>query len=82
MNRILTGLGIAHTEESSTVWKSVPPTWRIDIEREEDLVEEIARHFGYDKIGSELPPSNQSGEHQPKELKIRRVAPNASSARL
>lgn len=73
MKRILTGLGIAHTEESSAVWKCVPPTWRIDLEREEDLVEEIARHFGYDKIGSELPPSNQSGEHQPKELKIRKL---------
>ncbi len=73
MKRILTGLGIAHTEESSAVWRCVPPTWRIDIEREEDLVEEIARHFGYDKIGSELPPSNQSGEHQPKELLIRKL---------
>ncbi len=73
MNRILTALGIAHTEESSAVWNSVPPTWRIDIEREEDLVEEIARHFGYDKIGSEIPPTNQSGEHQPKELKIRKL---------
>ena len=34
------------------------PSWRIDVEQEEDLVEEIARHTGYDKIGSELPPSN------------------------
>ncbi len=73
MKFILTGLGIAHTEESSAVWKCVPPTWRIDIEREEDLVEEIARHFGYDKIDSELPPSNQSGELQPRELKIRKL---------
>jgi phenylalanyl-tRNA synthetase beta chain len=73
MKRILSGLGIAHTEESSAVWKCVPPTWRIDIEREEDLVEEIARHFGYDKINSELPPSIQSGEHQPKELKVRKL---------
>ena len=73
MNRILTALGIDHTQESSAVWKGVPPTWRIDIEREEDLVEEIARHFGYDKIGSEIPPTNQSGEYQPKELKIRKL---------
>jgi len=73
MQRIFTGLGIAHTEESPALWKCVPPSWRIDIERQEDLVEEIARHFGYDKIGSELPPSNQSGEHQPKELKTRKL---------
>ncbi|MCM3873607.1 MAG: phenylalanine--tRNA ligase subunit beta [Pyrinomonadaceae bacterium] len=73
MKRILNGLGIALQEESTAVWKCVPPTWRSDLEREEDLVEEIARHYGYDKIASELPPSNQSGEHQPKELKIRKL---------
>ena len=41
----------------------VAPTWRVDIEREEDLVEEVARHTGYDRIASELPPSTQAGEY-------------------
>ncbi len=47
------------------------PSWRIDVEQEEDLVEEVARHTGYEKIGSELPPSNSSGEYQPSEMKQR-----------
>ena len=47
------------------------PSWRIDVEQEEDLVEEVARHTGYDKIGSELPPSSMSGEYQPTEMKQR-----------
>ena len=47
------------------------PSWRIDVEQEEDLVEEIARHSGYDKIASELPPSNIPGEYQPTEMKQR-----------
>ena len=47
------------------------PSWRVDVEQEEDLVEEIARHTGYDKIGSELPPSTVSGEYQPSEMKQR-----------
>lgn len=31
------------------------PTWRHDIDREIDLVEEVARLYGYDKITSSLP---------------------------
>jgi phenylalanyl-tRNA synthetase beta chain len=49
----------------------VVPSWRVDVGLEEDLVEEVARHVGYDKIASELPPSNMSGEYQPSEIKRR-----------
>jgi phenylalanyl-tRNA synthetase beta chain len=45
----------------------VVPSWRVDVAIEEDLVEEIARHAGFDKIGSQLPPSNMPGEYQPSE---------------
>lgn len=31
------------------------PTWRVDLEREADLIEEIARHVGYEEIPSRLP---------------------------
>lgn len=71
MKRILTALGIPQAPITPDEWSCAPPSWRIDLEREEDLVEEIARHSGYDKIGSELPPSSQSGEYQPKEIRIR-----------
>jgi phenylalanyl-tRNA synthetase beta chain len=33
----------------------VPPTWRPDIVREEDLIEELGRVFGYDRIPEFLP---------------------------
>lgn len=49
----------------------VAPTWRVDIEREEDLVEEVARHTGYEKIATELPASSIAGEYQPGERKRR-----------
>src|SRR5207237_609453 len=31
------------------------PSWRLDVEREIDLIEEIARIFGYDRFPNTLP---------------------------
>jgi phenylalanyl-tRNA synthetase beta chain len=36
-------------------WKVLPPSYRFDIEREEDLIEEIARVHGYANLPSRLP---------------------------
>ncbi len=33
------------------------PSWRVDLEREADLVEEVARHVGYDRVPSHPPTS-------------------------
>jgi phenylalanyl-tRNA synthetase beta chain len=46
---ILLRLGLK-VEESSDGWKVVPPSHRFDLEIEEDLIEEVARLFGYDSI--------------------------------
>jgi phenylalanyl-tRNA synthetase beta chain len=67
MVRILQGLGFEPTD----AMKFKVPSWRVDVEQEEDLVEEVARHAGYEKIGSALPPSSASGEYQPGEMKQR-----------
>ncbi len=32
------------------IWEVTPPYWRLDIEIEEDLIEEVARMYGYEKI--------------------------------
>src|SRR5215210_3764086 len=39
------------------------PTWRTDVRIEEDLVEEVARVYGYERIGEALPPSPVTGEY-------------------
>ncbi|HVF22861.1 MAG TPA: phenylalanine--tRNA ligase subunit beta, partial [Pyrinomonadaceae bacterium] len=65
--RILDGLGFECAEANTFK----VPSWRVDVEQEEDLVEEVARHTGYDKIASELPPSSASGEYQPGEMQQR-----------
>jgi phenylalanyl-tRNA synthetase beta chain len=80
INRILTGLGFGQAAESNGRRSYNVPSWRIDVEQEEDLVEEVARHTGYEKIGSELPHANMAGEYQPSEIQQRslRRALNAS----
>ena len=71
--RILNALGIIATEQSqipnpkSQIF--LAPSWRHDLAIEEDLVEEVARIVGYDKIGEELPPSSSAGEYQPNEMR-------------
>src|SRR5207344_1254873 len=37
------------------------PGHRVDIEREVDLIEEVARVRGYDRIGSTVPSAGQAG---------------------
>ena len=43
------------TEIDDETLKVVPPTYRVDIEREIDLVEEVARMYGYDNIPETYP---------------------------
>jgi phenylalanyl-tRNA synthetase beta chain len=71
--RILAALGIAANEQSkiqnpkSKIFTA--PSWRHDIAIEEDLVEEVARHAGYNKIADELPPAYGAGEYQATEIR-------------
>jgi phenylalanyl-tRNA synthetase beta chain len=50
VRRILTALGCAEQSSNGTQVITIPPSWRRDLEREIDLVEEVARVHGYDKI--------------------------------
>jgi phenylalanyl-tRNA synthetase beta chain len=55
--RILRALGFGLTAErtDATEFTVDIPSWRLDIEREIDLIEEIARVYGYDKFPNALP---------------------------
>ncbi|HKQ52614.1 MAG TPA: phenylalanine--tRNA ligase subunit beta [Pyrinomonadaceae bacterium] len=80
MVRILVALGFVQREAAGRALNFVAPTWRVDVGIEEDLVEEVARHYGYDKIATELPASSFAGEYQPSERK-RRALRRALTAR-
>jgi phenylalanyl-tRNA synthetase beta chain len=53
---ILSKLEFQLDKKPKGVWKVLVPHFRIDIEREADLVEEIARFYGYENIPSHFPP--------------------------
>jgi phenylalanyl-tRNA synthetase beta chain len=69
--RILASLGITTSEHERANF--VVPSWRYDISIEEDLVEEVARHVGYEKIAEELPPAFGAGEYQHSEPRKKRL---------
>ncbi len=52
--RIFTALGM-RVEATADGWRITAPSSRFDIEREEDLIEEVARIFGYDNIPTAAP---------------------------
>lgn len=56
IQKTLAGLGFGFKPAAKGSWRVLVPSFRIDIEREADLVEEIARFYGYDKIPSVVPP--------------------------
>lgn len=53
--RILSGLGFG-VIAAPEGWRVRVPTMRVDVVREADLIEEVARHYGYDRVPSHFPP--------------------------
>ncbi|MBI9112850.1 phenylalanine--tRNA ligase subunit beta [Maridesulfovibrio ferrireducens] len=48
-------MGLEVNDSDADRWKVTTPSFRLDLEREADLYEEVARYFGMDKIPSVLP---------------------------
>jgi phenylalanyl-tRNA synthetase beta chain len=53
--RILKSIGMAVRKEGKGKYLVTPPTFRVDIEREIDLIEEVVRLYGYDRVPTTLP---------------------------
>jgi phenylalanyl-tRNA synthetase beta chain len=54
---LLGRLGFKAECSQKGVWRVEVPSFRVDIEREADLIEEVARFYGYDRIPAEITPA-------------------------
>jgi phenylalanyl-tRNA synthetase beta chain len=76
IERILSVLGFT-VQGAGPSWRVTPPAARLDVEREIDLIEEIARMYGYDRFPPRLPAwsgAAEAAENALKEQKLRERA--------
>ena len=56
--RILEALGLGVATSKDT-WEILAPTFRVDLVREIDLIEEVGRHYGFEKVEAAFPALTQ-----------------------
>jgi phenylalanyl-tRNA synthetase beta chain len=76
VERILRGLGLAVTATADG-WDVAAPTFRVDLLREVDLIEEVGRHHGFDQLPAAFPvviaPAPPPDPRIPRDRLVRRV---------
>lgn len=65
------GFEVAPTDDADVQTVTIP-SFRPDTETETDVAEEVARHFGYSRLGTTVPRSPDAGHLTPQQ-KLRRV---------
>ncbi len=73
ISRILTRLGFTMVPGGEDTYLVHIPSWRLDIEREIDIIEELARLHGYDKFPNTLPAYSGEVRELPDALKDARL---------
>ena len=72
---MLTRLGMTVSAHSDGEWRVQAPSWRFDMAIEADLIEELARIYGYEHLPSRLPAGSPSGDPVPERiLPVRHLA--------
>ena len=79
----LTRLGFSVTTKSAKRLTAEVPSWRPDVSIEEDLVEDVLRVWGYDKLPSRLPSTSGAGGYlEPRRLVEEKLTDEAVAAGL
>jgi len=76
IRRVLGGIGLTGTvapDRGDDLLLVEVPYFRPDIEREIDLIEEVARLIGYDRIPVTMPTSTVSSQPLPRHLQLKKV---------
>ena len=78
--RILRGLGLGVTPAADG-WDVEAPTFRVDLVREADLIEEVGRHYGFDRLVPSFPAQTVAAPAPdpriPRDQLVRRVLTSA-----
>lgn len=69
VKKILSRLGFTISLQDERTYSVSVPSFRVDVEREIDVVEEVVRIYGYDNIGSSLPENKTAGRYE-RELEL------------
>jgi phenylalanyl-tRNA synthetase beta chain len=78
--RILKALGLKEDSQNGLAVSFRPPSWRSDLEREIDLIEEVARIHGYEHIPEDRPvavSSSPRGARERVESAVRQILSGA-----
>ncbi|HUZ45745.1 MAG TPA: phenylalanine--tRNA ligase subunit beta [Terriglobia bacterium] len=57
IERFLRALGFEVVRRGTDGWRVTPPSFRLDVSAEVDLIEEVARHYGYNRLPSCVKPA-------------------------
>ncbi|HZR24836.1 MAG TPA: phenylalanine--tRNA ligase subunit beta [Vicinamibacterales bacterium] len=81
--RILRALGLTVTPVDGG-WDTIVPLFRVDVFREADLIEEVGRHYGFDRLETTFPvvtvPAPPPDPRIPRDHLVRRVLTAAGAS--